>query len=466
MPLAEFIALLMRKEPDDRFQSAQEVTGRLRQLRADLQRPEGNPGTGVLPGRAPPPYCRSCRSDWAGPSRMGCGAVEGGGSPSSSVAQSLIAVGVVLLRSLTDHDLRAPHRTPEATMGILEGVFLVCAAASLGEGPAPAKTSPELLWRSAALTEEPGPANAVAFSPDGRLLAAAVARRFVLWQAEDGTRPCVIREPDTPLATSVAFSPDGAVLATGRAKSRDHTGRLWRVADGQLLRAFTADRLDVTTVAFAPAGDVLATSGYGVSVRLWTTPDATPLRIVGRDVHVRFSLAFSPDGRALAAAAVRPDAVRVWRVGDGEPLLTLDGHTDFVNDVAYSPDGRLLASASADGTIQVHRADDGERLRTLGERSRPRDHSRSVRAVAFSPDGRSLLAGGVVPGDGARSQPTGVVRLWRVEDGRLMRDYRDETGPGVNDVAVAPNGGSFAYAREDGIVVVARLTPDGAATSP
>ncbi|HWE35301.1 MAG TPA: WD40 repeat domain-containing protein [Isosphaeraceae bacterium] len=327
------------------------------------------------------------------------------------------------------------------------GLLLAGLAWGVGEDRAEEMRRPEVVWTGKAEGERAGPARAVAFSTDGKLLAAAIGKEFAIWEAGDGSRRRTIREPGTELVGSVAFSPDGAVLATGRAKPLDETGRLWRASDGGLLRQYKADRLHVTTVAFDPRGDLLATSGYGNGIRLWHWADGSPLRVVGDDVQVRFALAFSPDGRRLAAAAVRPHSVRVWGVDDGRPLLTLEGHTDFVNDVAFSPDGLTLASCSSDGTAQLHRARDGSLLRTLGDRSPPRDRSRSVNSLAFSPDGLTLWAAGV-------SSSSGLLRAWRVADGTLL--LRDASGPPIHDVAVSPSGHLIATARDDGTVVVAR----------
>jgi WD40 repeat protein len=68
-----------------------------------------------------------------------------------------------------------------------------------------------------------------------------------------------------------------------------------------------------------------------------------------------WGLAFSPDGRTLAAGC--GDArVRLWDPVTGQLLLVLDGHTQRVNTVAFSPDGRSLASASHDGAIRLWQA--------------------------------------------------------------------------------------------------------------
>ena len=64
---------------------------------------------------------------------------------------------------------------------------------------------------------------------------------------------------------SVAFSPDGQILASG---SYDNTVRLWRAADGALLRTLEHTN-SVWSVAFSPDGQTLASGSWDETVWLW-----------------------------------------------------------------------------------------------------------------------------------------------------------------------------------------------------
>ena len=115
-----------------------------------------------------------------------------------------------------------------------------------------------------------------------------------------------------------------------------------------------------------------------------------------------YELAYSVDGRQLAAAS----AIGIWiydaRIGEAFRLLT--GHTSYVSSVAFSPDGSTLASGSYDNTIRLWDIRTGTHLKTLTE------HTGSVRAVMFSPDGTMFASGS---GDN-------TLRVLDVETGELL----------------------------------------------
>lgn len=122
----------------------------------------------------------------------------------------------------------------------------------------------------------------------------------------------------------------------------------------------------------------------------------------GDAVH---SLAFAPDGTALASAGGNTESftIRLWEMesGFGLPLRSLRGHKSIVWGVAFSPDGTMLASASKDETAKVWDWRSGTLLKSL-------DFPNEVTSVAFSPDSQTLAVGGV------DEWPNAAVWTWSV----------------------------------------------------
>ena len=215
-------------------------------------------------------------------------------------------------------------------------------------------------------------------------------------------RVCEMRtlEGHEQIVTSMAFSPDRQTLASG---SWDTTVRLWRVSDGALLHTLEEHTGFVNSVAFSPDGQILA-SGSNTTVYLWRVSDGVLLRTLEGHTEIVNSVAFSPDGQTLASGA--DENVRLWQVSDGALLRTLEGHKNPVTSVAFSPDGQTLASGAMgilnDDNVRLWRVSDGALLRTL-ER-----HTGGVTSVAFSPDGQTLASG-------ARGFDDDYVRLWLIQ---------------------------------------------------
>src|SRR5262249_57237174 len=118
-----------------------------------------------------------------------------------------------------------------------------------------AKPPREQIW------EQRGPkanVEALAFSPDGKLLACAKGGSILLWDVAAGTELRPLPSPDSRVVR-IAFSPDGTVLASAGQVNNGAVVRLWKVATGQLL--FTSHVPGggmAWEVAFSPDGETLA----------------------------------------------------------------------------------------------------------------------------------------------------------------------------------------------------------------
>jgi sugar lactone lactonase YvrE len=272
-----------------------------------------------------------------------------------------------------------------------------------------------------------GRAHSVAVSPDGQLLAAGTSLGIYLYDARTLAERFFI--PSETWVRSISFSPDGQMLASG---SYDPTVRLWRVADGALMRTLEGHTGWVRNVAFSPDGETLASASDDNTVRLWQVSDGTTLRIF--DETGARAVAFSPDG-ALLATGGYDRMIRLWRVSDGSLIREMAGHGDWVRALAFSPDGERLASGAFDATVRLWRVADGELLVTREE------HSSSVLGVAFSPDGKLLASASVDE----------TVRLWKMPEAEpydLLKGHSDF----VFSVAFSPDGKTLASASVDNSV--------------
>ncbi|MFE1442154.1 trypsin-like peptidase domain-containing protein [Streptomyces sp. NPDC058739] len=178
---------------------------------------------------------------------------------------------------------------------------------------------------------------------------------------------------------AVAYSPDGRILASG---SMDHSVHLRNTRTMKILDRLRGHKDAVNAVAFSPDSPILATGSADNTVRLWNPRTGEPGRVLkGHGGSVK-ALAFSPDGDTLATGSA-DNTVRLWNPRTGEPGRTLKGHTEPVTTLAFNHDGRTLASGSADNTIRLWNPRTGT-SRTI------KGHDLPLTSVVFSPDGNTL----------------------------------------------------------------------------
>ena len=181
----------------------------------------------------------------------------------------------------------------------------------------------------------------VAFSPDGRILAARGYKSVSLWDTQTGTLMHTLKDVHE-VVTHIAFSPDGRSLASSSHPDEGRV-RLWDVPNGNLLHTLKGHG----AIAFSPDGSLLASESADKTARLWDTRSGALAHTleVGGSGFARID--FSPDGRMFAA--VSDDEIALWDVASGEKLRSMAGK----GPVAFSPDGRTLAAGTAKDGIRL-----------------------------------------------------------------------------------------------------------------
>ncbi|MGE5658983.1 MAG: protein kinase domain-containing protein [Actinomycetota bacterium] len=235
--------------------------------------------------------------------------------------------------------------------------------------------------------------------------------------------------------TSVAFSPDGQILASG---SEDKTIEIWRLNSGKRWYTLTDHPDWILCVAFSPDGQVLASGSRDKTIEMWDLNKGKWWYTLRGHSDKVYAVAFSPDGQFLASGS-RDKTVQVWNLNKGKWFCTLTGHSEGIQAVAFSPDGQFVASGSRDHAVFVWEVANGKLIFRLT------DHQDWVSAVAFNP--HPPLQGAML----ASSSRDGTVKLWSIYSGQgsLRQTLKAEAGE-VLSVAFSPDGQILASSNEDG----------------
>ncbi|MDJ0634816.1 MAG: NB-ARC domain-containing protein [Xenococcaceae cyanobacterium MO_188.B29] len=269
---------------------------------------------------------------------------------------------------------------------------------------------------------------AVAFSPNGKFLAAGDTKGKVhLWQVAP-SRSLLTFQGHTSWVLSLVWSPDGQTLASS---SYDRTIRLWNPLTGQCVKTFTGHTNWVLSLAWSPDGKILASGGDDQTIRLWDLSNGKCLKILTGHTNWVMSVAWSPDGKTLASGG-DDQTIRLWDLRNGKCLKILTGHTNWVRSVAWSPDGQNLASGSDDQTIKIWHSYTGRCLKTLT------GHTYWVSSVAWSPNGQNL----------ASSSHDQTVKLWDINKGKCLKTLHGHT-KWVWSIAWSPDGKVLASGSYD-----------------
>jgi WD40 repeat protein len=152
----------------------------------------------------------------------------------------------------------------------------------------------------------------ITFSPDGHWLAVAsagISRSLDLWDVESGSRRAVPVAPPGVIA-ALAFTPDGALLAS--AGLSEHHVRLWDIEGRRVLRSFFGHTCQVNSVAFSPDGTLLVSAANDGTLVIWKVETGERLVSLKCSADGARAVRFSPDGRTVVLTTTGDDDIRWW----------------------------------------------------------------------------------------------------------------------------------------------------------
>ena len=275
------------------------------------------------------------------------------------------------------------------------------------------------------------------FSRDGKLLASGSSDKTAkLWDMSGRKLVATLHanwSAGKPVV-AIAYAPDGQILAVA---TQDKTLHTRDAQSGDVINQMSGHSSQVTCLAFAPDGQTIASGGEDKLVKLWDrTTGQLKLTFTGHAGGVR-ALAFASDGKSIASAGDDKTIV-LWDPRTGKEISRFQRHEGAIRALAFAPGkGGLLASGSEDRTVRLWAPGNQTESRTLFS------HAGVVRALAFAPDGSDLTSAG----------EEGVVQLWDLKEKRIRLVLKGHEGP-VWGLAYSPAGRTLVSIGGDGTAVV------------
>jgi WD40 repeat protein len=281
----------------------------------------------------------------------------------------------------------------------------------------------------------------VTFSPDGnQILSASHDATIKLWDVQTGQN--VQTFFDTAPVTAMAISPDGRMLASG---SNANTITVWEIASRIKIYSFKGNFSGVASLSFSSDGRLLA-SGSADVVKLWDLTSGQDIRpsesracvnsysFLWGYRHTSSLLIFLPGDNLLLSGCPDDGIVKIWNVNSEGMSQEWPIGQNNVGPIAFSPDGRRVAAGLFEDVMaKIYDVASGQLLHTLSENYHGTNCD-GVFDLAFSPDGSRLVSS---TGCNFRA-----LRMWDVESGESVGIFDKD---GAYSPAFSPDGRLLAW---------------------
>jgi WD40 repeat protein len=338
-------------------------------------------------------------------------------------------------------------------------IYAACVAVSIWFGPlastlfvqVEAPTGP-MNWKAKddiPLAEPQGNMTSVVFTPNSKKLISARAKTVRVFDLKTA-RTETSFEPAAGPIVSIAISPNGRILAIAVAGQKEIL--LWDLADKKEAARLPGHAVSTSGVAFSPDGKVLISFGteksrpervfkfddYGI--RLWNVDKRTELDGFAGGLEAKSAAAISPDGKTLAVgdflgkiAVIEIASRNALRTFADEGARAVPG----IIALAYSPDGKLLASGNGQ-TVTLCDPETGKNIKKLVRTKQ--DFGQNTTNLGFSQKGDIVGTGSLDTGIvGTGSLDTGSVAFWNTDSGKEVANLKTERGDTVV-FAISPDG--------------------------
>ena len=279
----------------------------------------------------------------------------------------------------------------------------------------------------------------LAWSPDGKTIALAGFKEVRVRDAATNAQAAMLTgAPDAVRA--VAFSPDGSLLAAaGGLPARSGEVDIFDVAKRKIVHTIKGHSDCIYAVAFSPDGKTIATAGYDKLIKLWDVASEKEIRTLKDHIDAVYALAITPDGKRIVSGAA-DRTVKIWDIASGERLYTLSDSQDGINTLVLDPTGKYVAAAGLDKTIRIWSL--GEKSGTLVNSLIA--HEDAILKLSWSRNGKLL----------ASSSADRTVKVYTIPDLNEVASYPQSDW--AYGLQFSPDGKQLAIGRFDGSVNVTR----------